>query len=131
MDNNILGERLKNIRKEHKLTQTQLAKKLGVAGSVIAGAETKRGISKTLASKLAEFFETDVNYWLNENTNNEFIKEMPFLKSAENVMERLINEKVLTLDNLDIIEKDAEIHKLIIQALKLDAKIAIKKKEQN
>ncbi|OOM17154.1 helix-turn-helix protein [Clostridium saccharobutylicum] len=131
MNNNILADRLKNMRKENGITQIELAKRLGVAKSVIAGAETKRGISKNLASKLAEFFETDIEYWINENADKEFIKEMPFLETTKNVMQRLINEKVLTLDTLDLIENDEDINKLILQSLKFDAKIALKKKEQN
>lgn len=62
LDNSIT-ERLKNARNAKGLTQVQLAKKLGVAKSVIAGAETKRGISKSLAVKLADFFNTDIDYW--------------------------------------------------------------------
>lgn len=131
MDNKILSERLKNTRKEHKLTQIQLADKLGVAKSVIAGAETKRGISKTLAAKLADFFNTDMNYWINENAEKEFIKEMDFLETTKTVIKRLLDEKVITLDNLDDIEKDKDICNHLIQSLKLDAKIALKKKEQN
>lgn len=131
MDNKILAERLKNIRKEHRLTQTQLAEKLGVAKSVIAGAETKRGISKTLASKLAEFFETDVDYWINENADKEFVKEMKFLEMTRVSLKRLLDEKIITLDNLDDITNDKDICNQLIQSLKLDAKIALKKKEQN
>ncbi|MZK53327.1 helix-turn-helix domain-containing protein [Clostridium beijerinckii] len=131
MDNKILAERLKNIRKEHRLTQTQLAEKLEVAKSVIAGAETKRGISKTLASKLAEFFETDVDYWINENADKEFVKEMKFLEMTRVSLKRLLDEKIITLDNLDDITNDKDICNQLIQSLKLDAKIALKKKEQN
>lgn len=131
MDNKILAERLKNKRKEYKITQTKLAEKIGVASSVIAGAETKRGISKSLASKLADFFNTDINYWINENSTNEFIKESDFLEITKTVMRRLINEKTLTLENLKDIQEDKDINKLIIQALILDTKIDLKKKEQN
>lgn len=131
MDNKILAERLKNKRKEYKITQIKLAEEIGVAPSVIAGAETKRGISKSLASKLADFFNTDINYWINENSTNEFIKEADFLEITKTVMRRLLNEKTLTLENLTDIQEDKDINKLIIQALILDAKIDLKKKEQN
>ncbi|WP_315066532.1 helix-turn-helix transcriptional regulator [uncultured Clostridium sp.] len=131
MDNKILAERLKNKRKEYGITQIKLAEKIGVAPSVIAGAETKRGISKSLASKLANFFNTDINYWINENSTSEFIKEADFLEITKTVMRRLLNEKTLTLENLTDIQEDNDINKLIIQALILDAKIDLKKKEQN
>lgn len=131
MNNKILSERLKQHRKEKGLTQKQLSEKLGVAYSVIAGAETKRGISKSLASKLADLFGTDIDYWINEDAEKEFIKEMNFLETTKAVMKRLMDENVLTLDNLDSIENDIEINKIINQSLRLDAKIYLMKKEQN
>lgn len=131
MNNNILAERLKNMRKENNITQVELAKKIGVAKSVVAGAETKRGISKTLAAKLAEFFNTDIDYWINENADKELIKEMPFLETTKIVMQRLLDEEILTLDNLDSIKSDKEIHDSIMQSLIFDAMMNLKKKEQN
>lgn len=131
MNNNVLAERLKNMRKKMKITQVELSEKLGVAKSVIAGAETKRGISKSLASKLATFFNTDIDYWINENEEEDFIKEMDFLGTTKTVMRRLIDENVLTLSNLESIKNDEEIYRLIVHSLILDTKIELKKKEQN
>lgn len=53
------GKRIKALRKEHGLTQEQLAEQLGVAANTIARIETgNRGISIDLAIELVVRFET-------------------------------------------------------------------------
>ena len=126
MTNNKLGKRLKATRVENKLTQTQLATNIGVTLSVIAGAETKRGISKSLASKLAEYFKTDINFWINEDAENEFIEQHELLETTKLVVQRLIDEELLTNDNIESMDKD--IYDLIFQSFKFDIKVALKKK---
>ena len=125
MDNNVLAERLKNKRKEFKLTQKELAKKLEVAPSVISGAETKRGISKSLASKLSNFFKTDVNYWINENAEEEFVKNVSLFETTINVLHAFIREDILIDGNID--KLDAESKELLMQAFKFDTKVFWKK----
>ena len=54
---------LKALRKEHGLTQEQLAEQLGVAANTIARIETgNRGISIDLAIELVVRFETTLDY---------------------------------------------------------------------
>lgn len=127
MDDKTLALRLKRMRKDRGLTQEQLSKRIGVALSVIAGAETKRGISKTLASKLAYYFDTPIDYWLYSNDDKEFINSMDYLETTKMVIERLINEKLITLDNIDKIPKDEM--ELITKSLLFDIKVYLKKKE--
>jgi DNA-binding XRE family transcriptional regulator len=51
------------LRKEHGLTQEQLAEQLGVAANTIARIETgNRGISIDLAIELVVRFETTLDY---------------------------------------------------------------------
>lgn len=119
MNNGILSRRLKEERKKRNLTQKQLADSLGVALSVIAGAETKRGISKSLASKLAEFFDTSIDYWINENAEEELFE------MTKTVVFRFIDEGVL---NSETALEDKEIMNLIIQAIKFDITVLLKKK---
>ena len=126
MTNNVLGRRLKEKRKEHKLTQQQLADKLEVTLSVVSGAETKRGISKSLALKLSNVFDTDVGYWLNEDAEKEFIEQCEPLEMTKTVVKRLLDEKILTICNIDDMESDTQ--ELLLQALKFDMKIFLKKK---
>ena len=127
MNDKTLALRLKRMRKDRGLTQKQLSKQIGVALSVIAGAETKRGISKTLASKLAYYFNTPIDYWLYSNDDKEFINSMDYLETTKMVIERLINENLITLDNIDKIPKDEM--ELITKSLLFDIKIYLKKKE--
>lgn len=125
MNNGILSRRLKEERKKRNLTQKQLADSLGVALSVIAGAETKRGISKSLASKLAEFFDTSIDYWINENAEEEFVKQAELFEMTKTVVFRFIDEGVL---NSETALEDKEIMNLIIQAIKFDITVLLKKK---
>ena len=58
-----IGKRIKALRKEHGLTQEQLAEQLGVAANTIARIETgNRGISIDLAIELVVRFETTLDY---------------------------------------------------------------------
>lgn len=127
MNNNILGNRLKEMRKSKGITQSQLADDLNVALSVIAGAETKRGISKNLAPKLAEYFNTSVDYWINEDAEKEFIIDSEFLETTKIVAKRFIDENIITLNNIDNISKDEM--DLLIKSLKFDLKVYLKKKD--
>ena len=129
MSKRVLAERLKAMRKSHKLTQSQLANELNVALSVIGGAETKRGISHSLAIKLANYFNTDIDYWLDENSEMEFVRDMNLFETTERVVTKLIDENILTLDNIDNFD-DPEITELIKRSVILDIKIELKKREQ-
>lgn len=138
MNNKILADRLKSKRKDFGITQKDLAEKLNIAHSVIAGAETKRGISKNLAAKLAEYFQTDIDYWLNENADEDFIKESILFETTSTVLKRLIDNKELTADNIDKIlgskeldDKDAEeMRQLVLRSFRFEAKLMLKKSEQ-
>lgn len=132
MNNGVLSSRLKEARKKIGLTQQELADKIGVAKSVIAGAETKRGISKGLAIKLAKFFETDITYWTNENADEEFIQiAKPFETTKQVVLSLLeqgiLDEKALKTDNNG---HESEIMKVIISALKFDIRVLIEKNKK-
>ncbi|MCL2234473.1 MAG: helix-turn-helix domain-containing protein [Firmicutes bacterium] len=62
---NDFAENLKNLRKEHGLTQSQLAKAIGVTASTIGRWE--KGISSPAVSSiynLAIFFKTTSKYFL-------------------------------------------------------------------
>ena len=126
-DNNILAKRLKAKRKEFKLTQKKLAEELGVATSVIAGAETKRGISKSLAQKLADYFNTDIEYWLNENAENELIDNLKIFEVTTKLLNKLIEEELL-ID--DISELDSSNRELLMDSFEFDVKVFLKKQKK-
>jgi transcriptional regulator with XRE-family HTH domain len=61
---------LKELRKEKKITQEQLAKKLGVARSSIAMVENgKQEGGREFTRKVAEYFDTSIDY-LEGRTND-------------------------------------------------------------
>ena len=60
-----LGERLKLLREENKITQEQLAEHLGVGRPTIAGYETKgKQPSFEILDKIADFFNVSIDYLL-------------------------------------------------------------------
>ena len=69
------GKRIKALRKEHGLTQEQLAEQLGVAANSIARIETgNRGISIDLAIELVVRFDTSrIDNYLGKVTPREMV----------------------------------------------------------
>ena len=62
---NIFGERLRNLRLSHKLTQQDIANRFFVARSSIANYE--RGIRQPnyeLLQRIADYFQIDIHYLL-------------------------------------------------------------------
>lgn len=137
----ITGDRIKDLRKQQGLTQMQLAEKLGCAVSVIGGAESgKRGISKKLASKLANFFETNIDYWFDDNAELEFIKNSKEFEHTSLIIKSLINNKTINSKNIHniklVVDSDTKdclsetVLNLIKDVLLLDIDIILKKDEQ-
>ena len=65
------GAKLRALREEKKLTQTELAKELGVTLKTISNYETKnlKPRSEEMYLKIADFFDIDVNYLLTIEDN--------------------------------------------------------------
>jgi len=63
------GEKVREQRKRRKLSQTELAKELGVTLRTLGNYETGASHPKTrdIYFKLAAFFDVDVNYFLTED----------------------------------------------------------------
>lgn len=120
-----LGLRLKSMRESCHLTQKELAEALGVATSVIAGAETKRGISKKLAKRLAEYFNTSIEYWIDSEAEKELIESSEELELTHIAVNRLIKEGMIK-DETFI--NDEEIMDMITKSLIFDIKVLLKKK---
>ncbi|WP_408954766.1 helix-turn-helix domain-containing protein [Natroniella sp. ANB-PHB2] len=60
-----IGSRLKELRKDKKITQEQLANKLGITrGSVGLYEQGKRSPDNEMLSKIADFFDVSVDYLL-------------------------------------------------------------------
>lgn len=70
------GETVKQLRKQHNITQAQLAQALSVGRPTIAGYETKgKQPDYDKLIRLAQFFNVSVDYLLNNNQNTYAFKE--------------------------------------------------------
>lgn len=128
MNSEIIKKRIKECRKAAGLTQVQLANNLNVSTSVINGAENKRGVSKDLAIRLSNYFNKPLDYFLNPDSEREFISTYDEFETVKAVVYRLIQEKLLTSEAIPV--QDNEIKNIIEEALWCDIKIILKKKEQ-
>jgi len=63
------GDKLRDLRKEKGLTQTELGKKIGVSLRTIISYETGKSYPKKreIYSKLAKYFDIDINFLLTED----------------------------------------------------------------
>lgn len=74
-----ISENLKFLRNQKGLTQKELATKIGVALSVIGDIESGRRMpSKRTAQKLSQYFNTPLEYWINEDSNTYIHKREKF-----------------------------------------------------
>lgn len=72
----MIGNKIKKLREEKRLTQQELAEEMGLAQSTIAMIESgkKEGSTKTL-KKLADFFNISIDYLLSEDEEQDKINE--------------------------------------------------------
>lgn len=100
----MLGERLKSLRQEYKITQEELAKNVGVTTSMIGMYETNaRKPSYEVLLKIADYFNTTADYLLG-NSN---------MRVPEETLKKWDNKY----------NKDGELEKQVrfIESLKLDS----------
>ncbi|EQC1537798.1 helix-turn-helix domain-containing protein [Clostridium botulinum] len=117
-----LGERLKELRNEAKLSQKDLAKKLGLSSSTVGMIESgKRKGNKETIQKIANFFEVSIDY-LYGNDIEEITKTESLI---DNFLDRLIEEDIIQ----DANNIDSATENMILNAIK--AEIALKLKKKN
>lgn len=113
----MFGERLALLRKEKKLSQYELADKLGFTRGQIANYEQgKRQPDFETLQKLADFFDTSIDYLLGrtDDRRRNLEKENKIIKDAEDLLKALENipekdrEKVvkLAVDYVKFITKE-------------------------
>lgn len=89
------GAKLKQLREDRCLTQTELADKLGVTLKTISNYETKgtRPRTQDMYKKIAEFFNVDINFLLTVEDNFVLDSAKRFgysgKKDAENLVDNL------------------------------------------
>lgn len=95
----MLGDKIKNLRKERGITQQELATSIDVVQSTIGMIESgkKIGSPKTL-KKIADFFDVTVDYLLSDNKVDENIElskkaERDIAKDLERTLNELENSQ--------------------------------------
>ena len=107
----VLGNRIRRLRKEAKLTQAQLGKLLDCSGSTISLYEGgQRSPDTLMLVRLADVFEVSVDYLLGRDTPSDYRpKNLPYISSSEPsiVTEELAPEAV---EFLKIMTKEIKKH---------------------
>ncbi|EDS77389.1 putative phage related transcriptional regulator [Clostridium botulinum C str. Eklund] len=117
----IISKRLKESRTEVNLTQQQLAEKIGVSTSIIGDIESGRRVaSKKTAKKLADFFNTNSEYWFDENCLTEYFNKREKYSSLDSVVTTLIDKKIINNSNIP-----DEAWELIKDAIQIDLKVLL------
>lgn len=85
-----MTNRIKELRKEHLMTQAELAEKLGISSRALGNYERgDRGINEETLAKLADVFGVSPGYVLGEITSEEIIKTMmTFYNRPEKITEK-------------------------------------------
>lgn len=85
-----ISEKLKYLRSVKKLTQKELAKNLGTATSVIGDIEIGRRVpSKNIAMKLAKYFNTTIESWIDDREIEKYLLERGKFSATEEVIKTL------------------------------------------
>lgn len=100
-----LGYKIRKLRKENNLTQTELGQKLSIKKSTISKYENDINIPATnILNKMADIFNVPLDYLLNETSNktsnvdyNNYDLNKKDIKDIEKSLDSIMND----LDNLD------------------------------
>ncbi|WP_438424950.1 helix-turn-helix domain-containing protein [Aquimarina macrocephali] len=104
------GKRISILRKELKLSQTDLANQLDTSVSVISRYELdKMTPSVDTAKKLAKLLNTSVGYLLGENDNAELFKDPEMLKRFQDITEFKEEDRKYILYTLDALIKNVKL----------------------
>ncbi|MEH7122076.1 helix-turn-helix transcriptional regulator [Bacillus sp. JJ1773] len=110
----MLGERIKKLRKERKITQEELGKKINVTKVSISGYENGiRNPDTDTLKKIADFFGVTTDYLLgrtdnpNEITSEEIYEDPDFMYAMRSAQELSEESKQKVLDFIEMM-KDVE-----------------------
>lgn len=94
----MFGTRLKELRKENNLTQTELGKKINVSASTIGmyERENRKPTPETL-NQIADYFEVTVDYLLGR-TNQRYFKEEDTI--SFHAKKKISDKDVKTIKNI-------------------------------
>lgn len=93
-----LGERIQKLRKQKKLTQTELAKQIDISLPQLVRYETKnvQPTASTL-NKLAMIFDVSIDFLVNGNIDE---------KAANNIEDSTLLKKFRAINDMSIEDKD-------------------------
>lgn len=104
------GKRIASLRKELKMSQTDLANQLSTSVSVISRYERDEMTpSVDTAKKLAQLLNTSVGYLLGENDNAELFKSPEMLKRFRDISEFDEEDRRYILYTLDALIKNVKL----------------------
>lgn len=96
----MLGDKVKLLRKQNKVTQHELAEALELSRSTIGMIEAnKQGASNDTLKKLSNFFGTTVDYLLSDDEENNNLKNVQISKKAERDIKKALSETLEQLEN--------------------------------
>jgi len=101
------GKKIAVLRKELKLTQTELANKLNTSVSVISRYERDEMTpSIDTAKKLAEYLKTSVGYLLGETENDNLLKDPKMMERLKEIGGFSDEEQQQVLFTLDAVIRE-------------------------
>ncbi|MBS9464393.1 helix-turn-helix transcriptional regulator [Flagellimonas sp. 389] len=104
------GKRIASLRKELKMSQTDLANQLNTSVSVISRYERDEMTpSVDTAKKLAQLLNTSVGYLLGENDNAGLFKSPEMLKRFQDISEFDEEDRRYILYTLDALIKNVKL----------------------
>lgn len=82
----MFSQKLKDLRKQYGLTQSQLANKLGLGVSTIGMYESDiRKPSYTVIKKIADYFNVTIDYLISDDTNQDIEDTDELIAFAKNI----------------------------------------------
>lgn len=107
------GKKIAALRKELKLSQTELAKKLNTSVSVISRYERdEMAPSIDTAKKLATFLNTSVGYLLGESENDNLLKDPKMMKRLNEINSFNDDDKEKVIFTLDAVIREIKNRKV-------------------
>lgn len=129
----MLGDRLKKLRTEKRITQEELGRKVNVTKVSISGYENgNRSPDTETLQRLADYFKVSTDYLLGR-TDNQYSAELPNLtekdkndiaKDLEKIINNLDTDGYAHFDGRSIDELDEDDKELLIASLENSMKLA-------
>lgn len=112
----LIGERLKQLRKEHKLTQTDLGNKINVTKVSISGYENgNRSPDTETLTRLADYFDVSTDYLLGRSDVRTMVGAAPQYDENLRQPQKDVVTFFVNLDREVFYDKPEELQKVLEQ----------------